>query len=780
MRPILHQVRVPSLPKRRREFARGASPAPDLGWIVNGGALSFTEGSSTPFNVAATGPSSYVAGGVYGVDVSGAALPSGMVLTDAGSLTVGSATAANQPGVVFSYFEPGALPTMTLNTGAASGVLPYMATVYPLEGTVPQGAMLVSPDDASLRSSVLSRWPDNSAQVMVLAGAKSLSAFTQTSIRLRPAVVSDTALTTAYIDSLLGDLVVNFGGGAQTFNNWTSGHDRTWWANSQVICARYRRSCGLGVLEAVIDVHAFVGGRVFVEVVVENSSMTTASPSKPAAQTYASASVVINGTQINGSGTGSAWAGGATHEAFRAWYCSGWVGGDPQIQVTHDTASIQAHPLLFKPTASAVYDFSSYVPAGTQFFGTAQKYGDDTYVPWNFGRHRWNGMGNPGDSRTIAYLPQWECSYVQTGSKHVRNAVLASGLALLSFPINYRDASGDVPTFGQLGAQHIGASFPYSGGSPFANYAAYGWDYAHCPAVGMVAFLCRPSPCFLEISQKAAIFNGLGQSNHQFGYWYETRGRAWCARNLGFAIFLTPESHPWKPTARSSLASNVSYFRTWETDPEQKLNLMWGFQPGGIHYRDEDGTPAGFQVSTWMHHFFAVVVHKLAAAKILTGSEQTELAAHADWATLQPVRFVNESTLGEWRYIAYKLNAGTTGGATSNDNLTSIGASSTWGAQRAWNKTDGPPALSGPFMAAGTPEVNAYASGWSVNNGDVEADAENTYTGQLWHALVAAVERDVSGAASAWATVNANVTNLATFKANGGKDCRLHHLPRNV
>ena len=42
--------------------------------------------------------------------------------------------------------------------------------------------------------------------------------------------------------------------------------DWIWWQSPQVICARYRLSCGLGAMEAVIDIHAYAG-RALVEVV---------------------------------------------------------------------------------------------------------------------------------------------------------------------------------------------------------------------------------------------------------------------------------------------------------------------------------------------------------------------------------------------------------------------------------------------------------------------------------------------------------------------------------
>ncbi|MBA2411851.1 MAG: hypothetical protein H0V63_03370, partial [Burkholderiaceae bacterium] len=57
------------------------------------------------------------------------------------------------------------LPTLTLHP-AQSGSGPYTAAVYPLQGLVAAGQNLDSPDDPTLRSSVVSKWPDGSASVV--------------------------------------------------------------------------------------------------------------------------------------------------------------------------------------------------------------------------------------------------------------------------------------------------------------------------------------------------------------------------------------------------------------------------------------------------------------------------------------------------------------------------------------------------------------------------------------------------------------------------------------
>ena len=126
------------------------------------------------------------------------------------------------------------------------------------------------------------------------------------------------------------------------------------------------------------------------EVVVENCKMATATPVAPAAVSY-TAAVSVNGAPV--ATVQSTNAPGGSHQAFRAWYASGWVGGDPGIDVTHDTASMQAHPLFFKVWKAG---------------GSMSQYAADAYRPWGVGRHPASGMGGGGDSAFIGALPKWE------------------------------------------------------------------------------------------------------------------------------------------------------------------------------------------------------------------------------------------------------------------------------------------------------------------------------------------------------------------------------------
>ncbi|MGH6611073.1 MAG: hypothetical protein ACRECQ_12535, partial [Burkholderiaceae bacterium] len=248
-----------------------------------------------------------------------------------------------------------------------------------------------------MRSTVISRWPDGSASVVVVAGETNVSVGTSKQIRLQAVASNVNVLTPARVGQLVSNVTVDCGGvGSAVVNNF-SAPSKVWWANERVICCRYRAPIGgHATLEAVIDIHAFSSNRALVEVVVENCKMNTATPNAPSSVGY-TASVSVNGATLANVQTAN--APGGTHQPFRAWFASGWVGGNPGIDVTQDAAAMQSHPLLFRVWKSG---------------GSMTDYASDAYQPWGVGRHPASGMGGGGDSAFIGPLPLWEVQYLQT------------------------------------------------------------------------------------------------------------------------------------------------------------------------------------------------------------------------------------------------------------------------------------------------------------------------------------------------------------------------------
>jgi hypothetical protein len=652
-----------------------------------------------------------------------------------------------------------ALPTISIAAGAA-GTWPYTCALLPLPGQLPAGSVFTSPDDPALALSILGTWPDGSAALAVASGTVTTTRAGATkTLQLQPVSAGTAApLTASSIAAQVQSMAVDLGAYGVAQITDLANPERIWWANAQTICARYRAGVsGHATLEAVFDVQAFAGNFAFVEVVVENCKMDTAAPVAPAWAGYTAAVFSVNGRAV--ATVNSAGAAEGAHSPFRAWYASAWVGADPGLRAVQDTASLQRHPLFWKMDQ-----------AGSSMSSWAA----DAYTPWGAGRQRGVGMGAGGDHPSIGPLPQWEAQFVQTGDPRAASAVEASALSTLGFNVNYRDAgTGRVPTLAELAGKTQQSNWP----TQTNGTEAMTWEVAHHPAAGLTAFVCRPSPVFIEIAQKVAVFNatyttyqdvGPTTATGVFGQYYQMRGRAWCLRSLTHATFLTPAGMPWRAAGIASLAANAAFLDGWRTDARARLNCFWDYAFGNGTLQDADSGAAGFQSKVWQHHYLTTELHRAAVLKLLNGSAQATLEALADWAALQPVRWINEQANGAWRYVPYHTTIGRS--------TTSIDSLGTWDAQLAWSMTDAPASVSGPWKTDYSGDTRTtYAS-----FGTTDTAAGAGYPSYLWSALVVAVERGLPGSRTAWETVQANVTDLSSWRNGFAGDPRWGASPRNI
>jgi hypothetical protein len=734
---------------------------------------------------------------------SGLSYATGVAKNIAG-IVASKAKSAVSAGLNYTSFQVppplGVLDTISFVTSTGSGILPYTAGFYPLEGAVPSGNTVVSPDDATMQCSVLSTWTDGSVKSAVVCGQKTFTPDTPVTVRVQAgAAPGGAALTTSAISALVTGITVNCNtAGSVTLSNFSSPH-RTWWANPQTICAQYNQTIN-GSLQAVVYIHAFSGGRAKVEIVVENSGMNSgeAAPLPDITiQTYGTCIVTINGVvqptvtlptvgqayhRFSGAGGGGTWP-VAGHEDMRAFYVSYWIGGDPAIDVYHTPTAMQAHPLFWKMARAAATTYQT-------------EYSADAYVPWSVGRLNVPNMGGTGDAEPIGPLTKWDARHLQAGSRYTSRAVVNSALAALTLNVNLRDASGDVPTIGSsLGKYNTSNQ---SDAARWPNNAASepSWELAHHPAVGVMAFMVRPSPVFIELLQKIALWNRTSQTDNAFGYWAQVRGKAWGMRTLAHATFITPDSHPWKATARDSINLNVDVLQGFVDSANGTLQFIWSAIP--TRCADMSTTPPsggapgsiGMQHSIWENYFLLTSLHMGSRLRLVSGADQTQFDAVADWVSAGVLRYVNDPPVGNgsWRLHNYLTYVGARSGGPSfegGDNLGSgIYALDSWNTQPThWQNfanyyTDSPPGEAGTFLFINHAPTNEVGwPKWANASGATTADAG--YASQFWGALCIAVERNLAGSALAWARVQAGVTNLATWLNGFITDPRWGRDPRS-
>lgn len=694
----------------------------------------------------------------------------------------------------------GAEFTSLLLSAPVAGSYPYEAAVYPLKGEVPTGYSLASVDDTTLRASILSTWDDGSAAVMVVSGQTTLTANGVKPVALKAVTATGTDLTVSRITTLLSSVTVNFtatyGGSASAV---LGSPERVWWANPQVICARYRIPAptpGSTALEAVVDVHCYSGPWAFVEAVIENGKVVVGSSTLPASASYTGMTIAVNGTTIatvNSPSTtvvrGATLYAAGTHEAFRAFYASGWVGGDPGVLVTHDTGYLGRHPLLPLIDQPTAVDFSR---TDQNAFGLIP--GTMTYTPWTIAEQR-PSMSVGGDDQSLGLFPKWDMQYLQSGNRYAANAVRVNSLAAISYPINYRDSTtGVLPTFAQTSA--VGAFRNF--GLAQVETLPY-WDIEHPPAISLVAFLTRPSPVYIELAQKAAFWQMTGSQFETFDHNWAGRSKAWGMRAVSHAAFLTPTTLPsggsrsasevtaWRTAALDCIGRNVTrVYNAWIGAPlrSNPLRVMYSGTPSTATtdeaWDDDVGeVPSLFETAMWQPFWFAAAMHRIDKSALMAShSTATQLSTLVDWLSTTPAKMVNEATGGEWRYNGKLNTVGSVGGVSNTVDVGDPGIYATWAAAYLARR-GAAPALAGTFQYNfGEVQKDYLVATWDPETGP--RDMTNSYSVIFVEALATAAERGVTGASTAWATVLANITNWSTWRTGLRTDPRASHYPRTL
>jgi hypothetical protein len=296
-----------------------------------------------------------------------------------------------------------------------------------------------------------------------------------------------------------------------------------------------------------------------------------------------------------------------------------------------------------------------------------------------------------------------------------------------------------------------------------------------------MAFLCRPSPIFIEVTQRIAVWQRAYGNYGELARYHQVRGKAWTVRAYNHALFLTPDASPhsaWKSAAQTILYNGLLTLEGFKNDPRAKLGSTWDFD---LSYAEDMRSGGGFQFAVWEHHYLACELHKGALGKVLqAGTQQAKYDLIADWALAQPVRYVTESVAGEWHLTNYMTTIGRADGNGVID------PADTWGQQFAWQFTDAPPPLSGPWVTCGPGDIPTL---WANRSARTNIASEPSYDSYFWAAFCFAVERGIAGADTAWTTVwgtnpasgspNGNLTNLAAWGVGGGFEPRWCWLPRN-
>ena len=517
---------------------------------------------------------------------------------------------------------------------------------------------------------VRNRWPDASAKFVEVAGSYSSTGGVASTITLASGTASSgAALTTTDLQAALTQPVTVDAGAfgsaswsgsdwASPFVAWTTGHLMSSWI--------YRKPVGSDAhLVAWLEVRLYLGGAVEVLPWVENGYLNVAGPTNKNA-TY---QFTLGGTARLGAGVSIDLKHHLRTPLINGPELSYWLATDPGVSVKHDSAYLMSTELV--PTYSAT------VPPSSALITALPA----TYVPFQQGSFRFaftpaspttgftnDDMATSGYGPPIGLLPQHDMlGLVSTANTYA--SVVRNGFSAGRYHLHYRDEATNRPirfsdwpnlvlSQSSSGVKDVGASSAnqYCPTPTGGNYA--GWDVAHSPSVGFMAYLLTGRFYFMEQVQFTACLHFLMNTNtaprrdgikgllqSQGGGW-QARSTAWGLRTLAQAACITPDNDTLlRPEFVASMEANITHF--YERYVAQANNPFGSMQMDV----DYNTNPTRFAGSPWMQDFCIGAWGYAQAMQLPIGSTaRSNMAAYFAWHAQFAVGRLGNTAAPDWDF----------------------------------------------------------------------------------------------------------------------------------
>lgn len=501
-------------------------------------------------------------------------------------------------------------------------------------GDVPAGSTVAS-STGTLQVTPKNTWPDGSLKFAVLAGqADSAATDTVVNLSVIPQITAVAGLKTAKLRAT--EIVAEIGCGTYGTVNW-SGTDWdtpfvTWVSGNLMSSWIYRKPVGADKhLVAWLEVRLWSSGAVEVLPWIENGYVKVAAPTNKAA-TYTftlgktqrfSGAIDLKHHQRTPLISGAA--------------LSYWLSVDPGVTARPDRSYLQISELVpsymakVDPNASAVQKLVS------------------TFTPLQAGNFNYDSdnMAASGYQDPIGLLPQHDVLYLTSDALGAYGAVVRNGFSAGRYGIHYRDENTNRPLrFSSFPTLNIGDNqgFKDTGGSTTSSYTPTpsggnppGWDVAHSPSVGYMAYLLTGRWYFMEEVQFATTANYLGNGDN--GYLrtgskglvqtavaaWQTRSCAWDWRARVQALAVTPDDDTaLRSEFIASVEANIDHFHGRYV--AQKNNPYGWIKPG-------EGYDTGIRVGApWQQDFVtAAFGYAVSLGLPVSGVAGVKLAAFFQW-----------------------------------------------------------------------------------------------------------------------------------------------------
>jgi hypothetical protein len=320
--------------------------------------------------------------------------------------------------------------------------------------------------------------------------------------------------------------------------------------------------------------------------------------------------------------------------------------------------------------------------------------------------------------------------------------------------------------------------------APATNTSASGlhYDPAHHPSFAFGAYVFSGDYYFVEQMQMIATQNWAGLSYIDRGgalgmcwVWVAPRHVAWVLRTLGQTLCITPDGDSLADDYRRAIDANVqrhldvSVAGTYPTWGTQK-NTLGVILCGGVpQYNDNHQY---YYDAPWMQNFFGAVLSHLQDLD-LVGIDAAKLDRLTQWALQHAVGLLGDDlgfpyTLGGSYALPYQKNP-TVGASANSPPPDNSWMARDWATVYAWYRESHPELPNQKPLAASAALFNTLGYGTeqdsAIRNGYVDTPSfAISIWGNLMPAISAAVDKNVPGAAAAWARLNA-ASNFASNAA---------------
>ena len=512
---------------------------------------------------------------------------------------------------------------------------------------------------------IKNRWSDGSAKFAIIAGRANLVSGTPLTVRLSgsapPAAASPLRLSDLKGTGITAEVAASGRGSAAWAGPDWDTPLATWLSGSEMSSWVYRKPIGADAhLVAWLEVRLFAGGAVEVLPWVENGYLRVAAPGARSS-TY---SFSLGGTQRF-----NATIDLQHHQRtplLRGTALSYWLGNDPEVLAKHDAAYLQSSELV--PTYRSEVAEGSSVVAGLVSSYTPLQQGNFDYSADN--------MASAGYQSCIGLLPQHDVLYLTSGSAAGFAAVVRNGYSAGRYALHYRDETTQRPpafsTYPTLVLAQSGSGLKDTGASTTSSYTPNttggtgpGWDTAHAPSVGFMAYLLTGRFYFMEETQFCATtshFNvtdwsraGGSRGVPAPGYtgasgicstFVQTRSGAWWFRALAQALCVTPDDHPLQPEFAAAVQNTINWHHARYVE---QANNPYGWVEPGEAYSGPAGSTFG---SPWQQDFItAAWGYGLSMGLPIDSTAATRFQALFAWKAKSIVGRLGSSSSPDWWYI---------------------------------------------------------------------------------------------------------------------------------